>query len=83
MSEARQVRLWRAYLAERARPKRKRGGQPGNLNALKHGARTTVAIALERELSTLLGEVRFALKIAKPFIRKRKGRPKSKNRANE
>jgi hypothetical protein len=63
--------------------KRKRGGQPGNVNALKHGGRTRAALALERELSTLMAEARCAMRIAKSLIPKGKRGRKSKNPANE
>jgi hypothetical protein len=50
---------------------RKRGGQPGNENALKSGLHTGAARAQRRALSALHGEIVRALDLAKPFMRKR------------
>jgi hypothetical protein len=77
------ARRWLAWRAANNAPKRQRGGQPANLNALRHGIRTAVAIARERELSTLLADAKRSIACAKPFIRKRKKRSPTRNFANE
>lgn len=74
MSVPRQVRLWRAWLEAQGRPKRKRGGQPGNLNALRHGGRSRWARARDGELSALLAEAKCAVRHAKRFVHQRKNR---------
>ena len=47
--------------------RRQRGGQPGNLNALKHGGTCAAARALAREISLLLADARFALLASEMF----------------
>ncbi len=56
-------RMKRAYVPPHRR--RKRGGQPGNRNALKQGHFTRAARARRRTVHDLLAEIRFALAIAR------------------
>jgi len=68
----------RTYVA--LRPLRRRGGQPGNQNALKHGRRTKEARARRREIHLLLAEIYWALEVVRPFLKRRRRR---KSRARD
>ena len=67
------ARGWLAFDAKRraGTPKRRRGGQPGNRNRWRHGARSAEALLRRAELSSLLADVKRALEVCKPFIRLR------------
>jgi hypothetical protein len=82
MSFSRNARLFLARRAGQA-PKRRRGAQPGNRNALRHGKRAAAAIERARELSALLADVKKAIACAKPFIGRQERRSPSPNGANE
>jgi hypothetical protein len=51
-----------------AAKRRRRGAPPGNRNAVKSGHFTAAAKAGRRRVSTLLGEIAWALDAVKPFM---------------
>jgi len=53
-----------------APPKRARGGQPGNRNAVKHGAYSAAAFRMRHWFSSLMGLVRRAVARAKALIQR-------------
>lgn len=56
-------------------PPRKRGGQPGNRNAIKHGAYSAAALRLRAWFSAFLKRLYRDLRRAKRLMAKRKRRP--------